>query len=132
MLPFHISRLFQSKTHGFALVNEEGIKLVFREAEQISAEPDAEADSLMIPWSNLARWEAKRGLITDQFIMEVHRPVGDEPDGKNDKVLELDLHKRERERLDEFEKQVKAYQSGELRDDVDDVLDDVRDLLDNM
>ena len=134
MLPFHISRMFglKSKTHGFALVNEQGIKLVFRDAADIASAPDDDADSLMIEWSNLAEWKAKRGLLSDEFTMKVHHIVGDEPDGKNDNILELQIPKRDRDKLDRFEKHVKEYQNGTRRDDVDDVLDDVRDLLDNM
>jgi hypothetical protein len=37
-----------------------------------------------------------------------------------------------RDELQRFEKQLRQYQTGERRDDVDDVLDDVRDLLDRM
>ena len=134
MLPFQITRMLglQSKTHGFALVNEQGIKLVFRDAVDIEKSPDAEADTIMILWSNLAHWEAKRGFLSDELILKVHAMVGDEPDGKNDKVIELELQKRDRDQLDRFEKHVKEYQSGKRKDDVDDVLDDVRDMLDKM
>lgn len=134
MLPFQITRMFglKSKTHGFALVNEQGIKLVFKDAADIKKMADNDANSIMIEWSNLARWEAKRGYLSDEFIIEVHVMVGDELDGRNDNVLELDLQKRDRESLDRFEKHIKEYQSGERKDDVDDVLDDVQDMLDNM
>ncbi len=134
MLPFQITRMFglKSKTHGFALVNGQGIKLVFKDAVDISKTPDDDASSIMIEWNNLAKWEAKRGYLSDQFIIEVHAMVGDELDGRNDCVLELELQKRDRDSLDRFEKHIKEYQSGERKDDVDDVLDDVQDMLDNM
>ena len=134
MLPFHITRMLglKSKTHGIALVNEKGIWLVFRDAADIEKEPDEDAESLLIKWDNLARWKAKRGFISDQLNIEVHVMSGDDPDGKNDKVIELELQKRDREKLDRFEKLVKEYQSGQRKDDVDDVLDDVRDMLDRM
>lgn len=134
MLPFQITRMMglKSKTHGFALVNERGIQLVFRDAVDIENSPDDEADSIMIEWDNLVRWEAKRGFLSDQLVIEVHVMVGDEIDGRNDNVLELELQKRDRDRLDRFEKHVKDYQSGARRDDVDDVLDDVRDMLNDM
>ena len=134
MLPFHISKTLglRSKTHGFALVNEQGIRLVFRDAEDIAKSPEDDPDTIMITWDNVARWESQRGLLSDQFIIEVHTMVGDEPDGKNDNVIELELQKRDRDRLDRFEKHVKEYQSGQRKDDVDDVLDDVRDMLEGM
>ena len=134
MLPFQITGMLglRSKTHGFALVNESGIRLVFREAEDIEQRPDEDAESLMIEWENLAAWEAKRGFLADQLILKVHHVVADEPDGKNDNVLELELQKRDRDKLDRFEKHVQEYQSGTRKDDVDDVLDDVRRMLDNM
>ena len=134
MLPFHITRMFgfKSKTHGYALVNEEGIRLVFRDAADIKKEADEDAESRLITWDNLASWEAKRGLISDELRIQVHVMFGDDPDGKNDNVIELELQKRDRDKLDRFEKHVKEYQSGERKDDVDDVLDDVRDLLDRM
>lgn len=134
MLPFQITRMFglQSKTHGYALVSERGIQLVFRSAASINAQPDEVADSIMIEWSNLKHWKATRGYLADQLVLEVHVMIGEEPDGKNDNRLELDLQKRDREQLDRFEKHIQEYQSGKRKDDVEDVLDDVRNMLDNM
>jgi hypothetical protein len=134
MLPFHISRMLglKSKTYGFALVSEAGIRLVFRDAAEIKKTPDEDADSLMIEWDNVASWEAKRGILSDEFNITVHEMVGDDPDGQPDNVIQLELQKRHREKLDRFEKLVKEYQSGQRKDDVDDVLDDVRDLLEGM
>lgn len=134
MLPFHITRLFglKRKTHGFALVNQEGIRLVFRDATDIVKEPDEEADFMIIKWDNLARIEAKRGFLSDELIIEVHVMLGENPDGGDDKVIQLELQKRDRDKLDRFEKHVKEYQTGQRKDDVDDVLDDVRDFLDRM
>ena len=133
-LPFHISGMlgFKSKTHGYALVNQTGIQLVFRSADDIEKAPDEEAESQMITWDNLASFEAKRGIMSDTLNLGVHVMFGDDPDGKNDNVIQLELAKRDRELLDRFEKVVKEYRSGERKDDVDDVLDDVRDLLDRM
>ncbi len=133
-LPFHISGMlgFKSKTHGFALVSEKGIQLVFRSAEDIEKTPDEEAESQMILWDNVASFETKRGLMSDELRLGVHVMFSDDPDGKNDNVICLELAKRDRETLDRFEKLVKEYQSGKRKDDVDDVLDDVRDLLDRM
>ena len=71
-------------------------------------------------------------MISDQLTLQLRQSIGDEPDGKNDKLILLDLLKRDRDKLDRFEKLVKEFQSGQRRDDVDDVLDDVRDLLDRM
>ena len=134
MLPFHITQMlgFQSKTHGIALVNEKGIKLVFRDAREIAAKPDADADAIMIEWDNVAGLEFKRGIMADGLHIKVFAMLGDEPDGKNDNVIQLEVPKRNREQLDRFEKLVKEYQTGKRKDDVDDVLDDVRDLLDRM
>ena len=134
MLPFQITGMlgFQSKTHGFVLVNEEGIRLVFREADDIKKAWDDEAEFLLIKWDNLAGIKVVRGLISDELKISVKVMIGDEPDGKNDNVIELELQKRDRDKLDRFEKHVKDYQSGKRKDDVDDVLDDVRDMLDRM
>ncbi len=134
MLPFHISRIFglQSKTHGVALVDEKGIKLVFSDAVDVKLLPEDDADLLTIEWSNLLEMKAVRGMISDQLTLQLRQSIGDEPDGKNDKLILLDLLKRDRDKLDRFEKLVKEFQSGQRRDDVDDVLDDVRDLLDRM
>lgn len=133
-LPFHISGMFglKSKTHGFALVSEKGIQLVFRDAEDISSTPDEQAESRMITWDNLASFKVIRGLVSDELKLGVHVMFGDDPDGKNDNIIELELPKRDREKLDRFEKLVKEYENGQRKDDVDDVLDDVRDMLDRM
>ena len=134
MLPFQITRMFglKSKTHGFALVSEAGIQLVFRDAADIKQQPDEEADCLVIQWDNLARIEAKRGLLSDELVIEVHVMVGQDPDGRGDKIIHLEVQKRDREKLDRFEKNVKDYQTGQRQDDVDEVLDDVRDFLDQI
>ena len=134
MLPFHITRMLglKSKTHGFALVNAKGIKLVFRDAIDIDKAPDEDAQSIDIPWSNLADMTVTRGLMADELKLSVHAMIGDEPDGKNDNVIELELQKRDHDKLDKFEKRVKEYQTGQRKDDVDDVLDDVRNMLDRM
>lgn len=134
MLPFYISRMFglQSKKHGVAIVDEKGIKLVFREATEVKLLPGDEADQLTIEWTNLIDMRAIRGIISDQLELRLHQMIGDEPDGKNDNVILLELQKRERDKLERFEESVRAFQSGGRRDDVDDVLDDVRDLLDRM
>ena len=133
-LPFHISKLFglKRKTHGFALVNETGIRLVFRDADEIAQAPDEDAESQMITWDNLASMEITRGLVSDEVKLSVHVMFGEDPDGKNDSMIELELQKRDRPALDQFEKRVKEYRSGQRKDDVDEVLDDVRDLLDRM
>lgn len=134
MLPFHISGMLglSSKTHGMALVSEKGIQLVFRDAADIESKPDEEAESLLIAWRNIVSWRASRGIMSDQLTIQVQHPIGDEPDGKNDNVIELELQKKDREELDRFDRLAKEYQSGKRKDDVDDVLDDVRDLLDRM
>ena len=134
MLPFHITQMlgFKSKTHGIALVNEKGIKLVFRDAREIEAKPDDDADSIMVQWDNVAGLDFRRGIMSDGLHIKVFTMLGDEPDGKNDNVIQLEVQKRDRELLDRFEKLVKEYQTGKRKDDVDDVLDDVRDMLDRM
>ena len=134
MLPFHISRLlgFKSKTYGYALINAKGIRLIFRDVAEIKKDPDEDARSLEIPWSNLVRMEADRGLIADKLRLYVHQMEGEDPDGRNDNVIELQLEKQHRDELERFERYAQQYQSGQRKDDVDDVLDDVRDLLDRM
>ena len=134
MLPFQITRMlgFKSKTHGYALVNEQGIRLVFREADDIKKAWDDEAEFLQVDWDNFAGMDVVRGIISDELKIKVLVMIGDEPDGKNDNIIHLELQKRDREALDRFEKQVKDYRSGKRKDDVDDVLDDVRDMLDRM
>lgn len=134
MLPFQITRMlgFKSKTHGYVLVNEQGIRLVFREADDIKKAWDDDAEFLQIDWDNFAGMDITRGIISDELKIKVLVMIGDEPDGKNDNIIHLELQKRDRDKLDRFEKQVKDYQSGKRKDDVDDVLDDVRDMLDRM
>ncbi len=134
MLPFYISRLWglQSKTHGFALVNEQGIRLVFRDAADIVATPDEEAESLYIDWNNFVGMQAKRGFWKDSLTLEVDAIPSGSPDGGDDNLIELELQKRDRDRLDRFEHNVEEYRSGRKKDNVDDVLDDVRNLLDRM
>lgn len=134
MLPFYISQMLglQSKTHGYALVNQQGIRLVFREAADIERQPDEEAESLLIEWKDLVSMEAKRGLLSDSLALHTKQLAGRDPDGKDDQTVQLELERRHRDQLEEFERLVQEYQSGQRRDNVDEVLDDVRDLLDRM
>ena len=134
MLPFHISKTFglQSKTHGMALLNEKGIRLVFRDADALEENRDEDAESLYIEWANLVDWEVKRGLLGDVLRFKVRGMSGTDPDGREDKLVELELQKRDRPALDRFEKVFEEYRSGRRKDDVDNVLDDVRDFLDRI
>lgn len=133
MLPFHVTKMLGlNNTHGFALVSEIGIKLVFRSAEDIKSKPDQDADSHLIPWSNLKRLDVSRGYLADEIVIEVHKMDGEDPDGVHDNTIHLQLQKRDRPQLDRFEQHVTDYQSGKRKDDVDDVLDEVRNLLDRM
>ena len=134
MLPFQITRLWglKNKTYGFALVDERGIRLVFRDAADIQAEPEEDAESLQIDWDNFVGMEPKRGFLSDSLTIEVRVVPGDSPDASDDNMIQLELQKRDRDRLDRFERDVDDYRTGRKKDDVDEVLDDVRDLLDRM
>ena len=78
------------------------------------------------------RMEIERGYLQDGLTLYLHRAVGNEPDGANDQQIKLELARRDRPQLERFERHVQGYQSGRRRDDVDDVLDDVRDFLDRI
>ena len=104
MLPFQITRMlgFKNKTHGYVLVNEEGIRLVFREADYIKKAWDDDAEFVQIDWDNFAGMDVVRGIISDELKIKVLVMMGDEPDGKNDNIIHLELQKRDRDKLDQF------------------------------
>ena len=133
MLPFRLSQLFGIliKVHGTAIVNEEGICLAFQETEdQPQHFLDANVKSVLIHWDNLEQFECHRGILSDQVRLRVRsiERMGNLP-GIEDHELTLEVQKSDREALKAFDEAVADYRAGRRRDNVEEMLDDVRDFL---
>ena len=133
MLQFHISRLFGTrfKTHGVAIANEDGLRLVFREGDAPPKLFDKEIRAVLVGWDNFAGLEVKRGFFGTKLILSVQSAARLEGvPGLAENSLELEIHRSRVEDIEPFQRRVKEYQSGKVDEDIDDFVDDVRDLLD--
>ena len=135
MLPFYISKLFgtQFKTHGFAIAGEEGIRLVFRDEDDDTDESGDESRSVLVTWENFHGLEARKGFIKDSATIHVASTEGlhDLP-GLSERQVALEVQKRDRQQLETFQREVEDFRTGCRSNDVDEVLDDVRDFLDRI
>lgn len=142
MLQFHLNRFFGLKfrTHGMAIPSEEGLKLVFRHGDAPARLFDEEIQSALIEWDNLAGLEVEKGFLSGTSIKLRVRSAAwlkklpgaanhRDSDGATTE-LELEIHKTNVDDIPAFKKQVAEYQSGKTDEDVDDFIDDVRDMLD--
>lgn len=134
MLQFRVTHLFGTitKIDGMALASEDGIRLAFHQPDGTERANRLEFDvqEVLIDWSNLDSLTVDTGLLADQVIIRVKstEPLRDLPD-LSDNDVTLETRRTDRDVLKEFEKAVADYRSGRRKDDVDDLLDDVRDFL---
>lgn len=133
MLPFRLSRLFGivTKIHGMAIAREAGIELAFHEAEdQPRNVLDAHVKSVSIPWDNLQELQCRKGLLSDEVVLQVRSVEGlvNLP-GVEDCTLTLEVRKDDRDALKAFAEAVAEYRTGQRHDQVDAMLDDIRDFL---
>ena len=134
MLQFHLTRLFgtQFKTHGVAIPKPAGLQLVFREGEAEGPKiMDQEIKSVLIEWDNLASLEFKKGFFGTQLLVAIRSVsrVTDLP-GLEDSQLELKIHRSNIDDIKPFERLVATYRSGNVDENVDEFIDDMRDFLD--
>ncbi len=133
MLPFRLSQLFGIviKIQGMAIANETGIELAFQEAEdQPRNVLDAQVKSVSIPWDNLQELQCRKGLLSDQVVLRVKSVEGlVKLPGVKDRALTLEVNKDDRDALKAFAEAVAEYRAGQRHDNVDALLDDVRDFL---
>ncbi len=133
MLPFRLSRLFGIvvQVHGMAIAEEKGIRLAFQETEdQPKHFLDANVQSVLIAWDNLEEIAFERGIVSDEVTLCVRsvESLGNLP-GIQDHELSLEIRKSDRDALKVFERVVNEYRAGQRQDNVDEMLDDIRDFL---
>ena len=133
MLPFHVDKFFSADIEGTALPQAKGLKLVFHAPEEDQNLFEAEIEEVLVVWENLANVEIKRGIFGAVITLQVKSaspfPRMLQP---KDLRLALNIRKRDKEKLDRFEKELAGFRSGELSDDTDEFIDDMRDFLDRM
>lgn len=142
MLQFHLNKFFGLKfrTHGMAIPSEEGLKLVFRHGDAPARLFDEEMQSALIEWDNFAGMEVEKSFFSGtKLLLRVKSAawLKDMPGAAdNDDVatatteLELSIHKSNVADVPAFERKVAEYRSGKVDEDIDDFIDDVRDMLD--
>ncbi|MCA9148820.1 MAG: hypothetical protein KDA92_05960 [Planctomycetales bacterium] len=132
MVPFRISRLFGLRVtvDGMLLVNAQGLKLVFKEPKRDDTLRDQQIEQVELTWADLKQVVCDFGMLNDEVVLEVNPSanVVRLPGVSEDRVS-LSVRKQHREELKELEKRIDEYRRGTRRDDVDDLLDDVRDFL---
>lgn len=133
MLPFHVDKFFKANVEGTALPQAEGLKLVFHAPEEDQNIFDAEVEEVLIGWDNLATIEIKRGLfgaaVNLEFNSDAPFPRMLKP---HDNKLTLTIRRRDKVKLERFERELTGFRSGELASDTEEFIDDMRDFLDRM
>ncbi|MCA9166668.1 MAG: hypothetical protein KDB23_03330 [Planctomycetales bacterium] len=132
MVPFRISRLFGLRVtvDGMLLVNAQGLKLVFKEPKRDDTLRDQQIEQVELTWADLKQVVCDFGMLNDEVVLEVN-PTANvvRLPGVSENRVSLSVRKQHREELKELEKRIDEYRRGTRRDDVDDLLDDVRDFL---
>ena len=132
MVPFRISRLFGLRVtvDGMLLVNAQGLKLVFKEPKRDDTLRDQQIEQVELTWADLKQVVCDFGMLNDEVVLEVN-PTANvvRLPGVSEDRVSLSVRKQHREELKELEKRIDEYRRGTRRDDVDDLLDDVRDFL---
>jgi hypothetical protein len=136
MLPFQVSKLFSSsaRVHGLAMAKPDGIKFVFHN-EGVDVDPDGvDVKTCMIAWKNLKRVTAQNGMFESHVVFDVVSLAGfeDVPFVKDGQII-IDVPKRDRDKIEDFQREVSEYRAGSgqsLDDEVDNLIDDVRDMFD--
>ena len=129
MVPFRISRLFGLRVtvDGMLLVNAQGLKLVFKEPKRDDTLRDQQIEQVELTWADLKQVVCDFGMLNDEVVLEVN-PTANvvRLPGVSENRVSLSVRKQHREELKELEKRIDEYRRGTRRDDVDDLLDDVR------
>jgi hypothetical protein len=132
MVPFHTTRLFgwSVTADGIAMVNGQGVQLAFQRPDENQELRDANIRTLEIPWESLQSLECDYGVLSDSIRLSVRSSSALQGlPGADEQHVELTVHKQHRDQLKDFERRLREYQSGNRRDDTDELLDDVRDFL---
>ena len=130
MLPFHVSNFFGNdvKLTGVAIPKPDGLHLCIHEGDVPVDLFDAKTKSIVIEWTNLQEISVKESMLGDSLSIHVHSTIKGLTGAKNHRA-KLDLHKRDRDRYDEFRQEVEHFRSGKPQEDVDGMIDDIRDFL---
>ena len=130
MLPFHVTNLFGNEVQltGVAIPKHDGLHVCVHEGEVPTDLFDAKTKSIVIEWSNVQEITVKESMFGDSLTIRLRARNMALPGTKNDHA-KLDLHKRDRERYDEFRQQVEQFRAGIPDENVEEMIDDIRDFL---
>lgn len=134
MLQFRVSKLFgtMTKIHGMALPSPDGIRLAFKEPEdeERANRIDFDIQEVLVAWDNLDEIKIDRGLVGDQVTIRVKSfdALRNLPEFADHEVT-LETRRQDRDVLEQFEREVNEFRAGRRQDNVDDMLDDIRDFL---
>lgn len=132
MVQFRVVRLFglQVTVEGMLLANARGLQLVFKQPAGEVVSREVPTQSVELPWAALESIQFDYGLMSDQVMLHVKSAtsLASFP-GATEREAALSVYKQQREELKELEQRIGEYRRGTRRDDVDDLLDDVRDFL---
>ena len=135
MIQFRVSRLFGLRVDadGMLIPGEQGLQLVFHRPDGDQGLLDANIQTVTIPWGDLESWEVDYGLLGDRVSLRVTSVecLRDLP-GVDDCQVDLVIHKQQREALKDFEQRAREYEIGNRVDNVDEMIDEIRDFLQDM
>ncbi len=135
MLQFHASRLLGADFafHGMAIPMEVGLKLLYRDARTPAEFLEDDATAVLIPWKNVAGLEEQKGWMGTKVVISVHDVRGLEPVPMlHDRHITLEIHRSNRDTLKPFLNRVANLRAGIMASDPEQVIDDVRDMLDGL
>lgn len=118
------------KVDGMAIAKADGLQLAFNDPKDAEKLWEADTEAISIPWEQLSELKIDYGFVHDEIHLAVTNAdlFGSLPGVRSNQV-ELDVRKAEREALKQFEKRATQFRSGKKKDDVDDMLDDIRGFL---
>lgn len=135
MLQFHSNRMLGMAFayHGMAIPHSQGLKLVFREADASPETATEECEKFELNWNQVKSIGIERGLWGGRVILNIveGEALSTLPFYRDNKVI-LEVYSKHIDQLEPFQERAERFRQGNIQDDVDDVIDDVRSFLDGM
>lgn len=130
MLPFHVTNFFGTNVQltGVAIPKQDGLHICVHKGDVPTSLFDAKTKTWVIPWANIKELNVKESMFGDSLTIRVNSTIDGLPGAKSD-LAKLVVHKRDRQRHDSFRREVEECRSGKPDQNVEGMIDDVRDFL---
>ena len=73
MVPFKVGRWLglQVDVDGIAIISEKGIQLTFNDPQRARKLWEAETETVLVRWTEIASWQVSYGFLSDQICLQV-------------------------------------------------------------